>query len=157
MPALWVKAKSIFFIIVKNIAVSSKMGECRIAISTIPDEHGSSQVGYITIVDADAIPHRIILPFACTAVLINAIAASPVFIRQAILNDRVGDAAIQIETTAISSTFSGFIAVSNAVLDDNRIGLISPDANRTITHAPHIPTVVGSSTIFNQHIFAIAH
>ena len=61
MAAGRMKTKSIFMIVVKKIIVGVEFIKSGITVKAIPYKHGGSHIRYITIINADAKPHNIVI------------------------------------------------------------------------------------------------
>src|SRR5450631_1678626 len=109
------------------------------------------------IVFADIVSENIVVPWTCIQVLEKAISRSLVFVRQTILHYGMGNSAIQVKSSSASSANRGFVPIGKAMLNNHTVCFKSPDTNRTISFAGHVPSVIGGSTIFNKNIRASTH
>src|SRR5271155_1960332 len=97
------------------------------------------------------------MPGTCAPVLKDAIAAPLVAIAKAILYNRIGSATIQVKTAAVCPAFRGFIFVRKTMLDSNAVCFVTPNADRAVAYAWHVPAVVRGGAIINNHICTMAH
>ncbi len=107
------------------------------------------------IVHADVVAHDVALPGGRACVLAEQVARADVVAGVVVLQDGVGDPAIEVKTAPVVA--GALVVVRVAVLDHDPIRVPGPDAHRPIPPPRHIPPVVEGFAVLDGASPHVAH